>query len=1095
MFDESSRRLLRSAPDLPGLNAETLDELLTEAHIELATIRSSPSDQDAERSSELLGRVRRLASTFEAYVALDLRPDQTRAAAFVAASAHQILARFFNRQADRPTLLSSDAVGATLTSTLLFLIADRAADAAEAAVQLRARGEPRALRRSLILSIREFARGDLAAIVARDLEGDFVPEDDSREYATDLLFRECAYFVQGLAREALGGGPSDDEIARRLLHVISLTKSIGTALSGDLIGLVHNQFAGPHHLATLLLRLLPGVRAAMLVHVPAPYGANNDAWQDWALSQVKSRPFLWINHLNAVATGYLNRGNSMVMTTPTGSGKTTLSVLKIAATLCAGESVVYLAPTHALVDQVESDLSGEVGEIEPVSVEDTALDELGERLPPLSVMTPERCLALLGSAPELFDKVGLLVFDEFHLIGADDPVRSPRISSRAIDSMLALLTFISRRKEADLLLLSAMVANGDEISKWLRSIRGREVFAFDDPWKPTRQLRSCVIYDNEKVIEAAAAANLLPTAVARDAIPAQPLGLFSLISGWHPKMPEKLLIRPLTERTPPLTRKPNGKHTSNRNTVAAQIAADYAALGKRVVIFCADAKSCTSVADSIDEVLEPADIPLDENQEVMRGSILKDVGSAVAAFDPTGRRATVHHGDLLPLERRLAESVFRARRNPEGPTRGLEVIAATSTIAQGLNLPCDVVILAGTDRSAKDDPGGNPRTDLLPHEILNAMGRAGRAAYSATGLAIVIPANPIRIDPIQLKLGQNHEPLKTVFSDQDACENIRDPIALLLDQVEASADADPKVQAMIRRLSSVEGGGETGFDNIAKRSFGYFVRMGRDAGSADAWLESRRMALVAAAAALKDPPVLEWQRELAVRNGVPPEVIERLANQFHGAPTDKAATADWVCWLLDVSIRTPSDLTLFVREASMETVFGRAYKNQAERDELTKLLVEALKTLIEKWCSGRPLVDIESWLLVFIRQNEGPVRKKASNSTSASRARRFAIRILPDIGFLCGLLAQVSRCLEAETGKSPPPIIELLQSMIKAGDFDRHHYILRQETSSGTRVGSFEDYLSMKDGFAANALADIDMVRHEVTSALAIRMFDDLLDE
>ena len=84
MFDESSRRLLRSAPDLPGLNAETLDELLTAAHIELATIRSSPSDQDAERSSELLARVRRLALTFEAYVALDLRPDQTRAAAFVA---------------------------------------------------------------------------------------------------------------------------------------------------------------------------------------------------------------------------------------------------------------------------------------------------------------------------------------------------------------------------------------------------------------------------------------------------------------------------------------------------------------------------------------------------------------------------------------------------------------------------------------------------------------------------------------------------------------------------------------------------------------------------------------------------------------------------------------------------------------------------------------------------------------------------------------------------------------------------------------------------------------------------------------------------
>jgi len=85
--------------------------------------------------------------------------------------------------------------------------------------------------------------------------------------------------------------------------------------------------------------------------------------------------------------------------------------------------------------------------------------------------------------------------------------------------------------------------------------------------------------------------------------------------------------------------------------------------------------------------------------------------------------------------------------------------------------------------------------------------------------------------------------------------------------------------------------------------------------------------------------------------------------------------------------------------------------------------------------------------------------------------------------------------LEAETGISPAPVIELLQLMTKAGDFDRHHYVLRQETSSGTRVGSFEDYLSIKDGFVPNALADIDLVRHEVTSALVIRMFDDLLDE
>lgn len=1095
MFDPSSRDLLRQAPDLRGLDPGTLDELLTAAHIELATVRLLSGEGAADAASEVIDRVRRLASTFEAYVALNLRPEQTRAAAFVAASAHQILSRVRAAVSDRPTVASSDAIGSTISATLLFLIADRAADAAEVAGQLRARGEGRAVRRSLILSLRELATGNLTTLIERDLGEDPIPQGDSREVATDLLFRECAYVVQGLGREARGGGAPELDARARLDRVIRLSEAAAVEIKLGFEGAVHHQFAGPHHLATLLNRLVDGMQAAMLVRLPTPSGAQARAWTDWLLSQTQSRPFLWINHLKAVRTGYLNRGRSMVMTSPTGSGKTTLSVLKIAATLCAGESVVYLAPTHALVDQVETDMSTQIGDLEAVSiVEDVSLEELGERLPPFSVMTPERCLALLGFAPELFDKVGLLVFDEFHLISADHPATSSKVSARAIDAMLALLTFLRHRKEADLLLLSAMVANGAEIARWLRGVTGREVEAFDDPWKPTRQLRSCVIYDRSDVARAAQATLKAKTKTARKRVPAQPLGLFSLISGWHPKRPEKLIVQALTDRRPALLKNDKGRLTSNRNEVAAQIAADYASAGKRVIVFCSDTKACGSVADEINGLLAPATVALDEAQEAMRKSVLKDVGSAEATFDPAGRRAAVHHGDLLPLERRLTESVFRVRRDTESEDVGLEVVAATSTIAQGLNLPCDVVILAGTDRSAADDPSGNPRTDLRPHEILNALGRAGRAAYAATGLAIVVPAQPIRVEKESLAFPS--EPiLETVFSEKDACEEIYDPIELLLDRIEVSADPDPKVQSIIRRLSAVTTAGESGFDDIVRHSLGFFRRKEADAQRADKWLERRRTALKAAEEKLEDPPVLDWQREIAVRNGIPPRLVERLVEAFDQAPVDKTATEDWIIWLLDVVAEHPLDLTIFVRETALESVFGRAYTNTTKPKATAKRILGALQTLVSMWCGGRTLVEIEAWLLTFVRKHEGDVKQQANQSSAAQRARRFAIRIVPDLGFLCGVLGQIVVHKAAEGDGTILPVIDMLPQMVRTGDYDRHQLALRQMTTAASRVETFEACASMRAYFKAGPSSEMDVIRDDVTNAMMIQAFTALDEE
>ena len=91
--------------------------------------------------------------------------------------------------------------------------------------------------------------------------------------------------------------------------------------------------------------------------------------------------------------------------------------------------------------------------------------------------------------------------------------------------------------------------------------------------------------------------------------------------------------------------------------------------------------------------------------------------------------SAVHHGLLLPDERRLVESLYK-RPNE------LKVLAATSTVAQGMNFPSELVIIGEDSRF---DKVTDTKEILEAQELLNAAGRAGRAGQNATGIVLVVP--------------------------------------------------------------------------------------------------------------------------------------------------------------------------------------------------------------------------------------------------------------------------------------------------------------------------------------------------------------------
>jgi superfamily II RNA helicase len=57
-----------------------------------------------------------------------------------------------------------------------------------------------------------------------------------------------------------------------------------------------------------------------------------------------------------------------------------------------------------------------------------------------------------------------------------------------------------------MLLLSAMLKNGEELAEWIGQITGRPCVSVDLLWKPSRQARGVLIYRDEELNEAKEAA-------------------------------------------------------------------------------------------------------------------------------------------------------------------------------------------------------------------------------------------------------------------------------------------------------------------------------------------------------------------------------------------------------------------------------------------------------------------------------------------------------------------------------------------------------------------------------------------------------------
>jgi helicase len=361
----------------------------------------------------------------------------------------------------------------------------------------------------------------------------------------------------------------------------------------------------------------------------------------------------------AVKAGVLE-GKSLILATPTASGKTLVAIMAAANVILRDcGKVVYLTPLRALANEKHEEfkaleaMAKPNGEQVRVSISTGDYDSRGEELgqSDIILLTNEKFDSLLRHGVMWIDDVNLFVADEMHLVG--DSYRGPTIET-------ILTKIISMAPAAQILALSATASNAKELAGWLRS------GLIDLEWRPVRLVEGVYVYG-------------------------------------------EIFFSDKTGR----------KIDSTNRGGPIDLAIDTIKDGGQSLIFAETRRRAVSLAQKAAEAV-PKFLEEHDLKEVRR--IAMEILSTGEETE-TGRRlagaiergSAFHHAGLDLRHRRLVEDGFR---------RGLiKVLTATPTLAAGVNLPARRVVLSSLYRYDSDYGGPAPLSVLDYKQMCGRAGR------------------------------------------------------------------------------------------------------------------------------------------------------------------------------------------------------------------------------------------------------------------------------------------------------------------------------------------------------------------------------------
>ncbi|SHH70642.1 DEAD/DEAH box helicase [Flavobacterium johnsoniae] len=392
---------------------------------------------------------------------------------------------------------------------------------------------------------------------------------------------------------------------------------------------------------------------------------------------------------------------AVVVNLPTSSGKTLIAEYRILQALNQfkerGGWVAYVVPTKALVNQIyiqlKKDLSSIGIRIEKASgaidldgFEQYLVEENGNHTNfDILITTYEKMNLLVrqGLGTTTDRPLVLTVVDEAHNIEE---------KQRGLNLEFLLSTIKNDCEEANFLLMTPDISNSLDLSRWLAGDRGNVINLELDWWQP-----------NERIVGAIE------------------------IEG-RARNYEYTLRTLHTDKgtydigcTIPLSSIENSDHTASQARdskvkMASQVASDVISLESPIIVLASNPNETYKIAENLYENVGN-DIETDEDVDLVIKLVQSELGENFPLVKYLKRRIAVHSSALPDEIRFLIEDLMSNEK--------LQVLVATTTIAQGINFPVSAVIMGAYNY---------PYSGAMPvRDFWNLAGRVGRAGQDSMG--------------------------------------------------------------------------------------------------------------------------------------------------------------------------------------------------------------------------------------------------------------------------------------------------------------------------------------------------------------------------